>query len=147
MMRMGMILLLCSFLGLAACVKAPPGPCLPQQSCMGVAESSTAGSLIPRQAMVEASVPDGFLLSPDGRFLAYRERSDQGEALWIRHLDRQDKIKVSAGSDRSLRALTWSMDGRRLFYIDRRKNRRQPELRCFDRVSTRDDKIVNIGSG
>ena len=56
-------------------------------------------------------------ISPDGKYVAYAEGSGGRESIWLRNLDSSENIQIVPPSDDEYFGLTFSSDGRNLFFV------------------------------
>src|SRR5687768_2347922 len=56
-------------------------------------------------------------VSPDGKYVAYAEGAGGQESIWLRSLDSSENIQIVPPSDDEYFGLTFSSDGRSLFFV------------------------------
>jgi Tol biopolymer transport system component/DNA-binding winged helix-turn-helix (wHTH) protein len=62
-------------------------------------------------------------ISPDGKYVAYVERQDEIQTIWIREVDSSSKKQISAPAEVQYEGLIYSRDGKNIFYTKVEKGR------------------------
>lgn len=85
------------------------------------------------------------VISPDGNFAVYSSESGGRQSLWMRNLESSDSIQIVPPSDDEYLGLTFSNDGKTLFFVRKALGMHSlPSLYRMDLFSSIPNKIVNF---
>ncbi len=60
-------------------------------------------------------------ISPDGSYVVYSQRDQQGVGLWLHHIATSSKTQILPSEDVDFRGLTFSPDGNSIYFVRTRK--------------------------
>ena len=60
-------------------------------------------------------------ISPDGSYVVYSQRGQQGVGLWLHHIATSSKTQILPSEDVDFRGLTFSPDGNSIYFVRTRK--------------------------
>ncbi|HSW28216.1 MAG TPA: BTAD domain-containing putative transcriptional regulator [Longimicrobiales bacterium] len=93
-----------------------PPASLEQEELVWIARNGAIQRVDPDWRFASPRRMSGFALSPDGRRLAIGIRSDEGDDIWIKELDRGPLIRLTTDPGEDLRP-SWTYDGESVLFI------------------------------
>jgi Tol biopolymer transport system component/DNA-binding winged helix-turn-helix (wHTH) protein len=85
-------------------------------------------NVTPRRFATQGGVPFRVAISPDGKSLAYRQRVNGRDSLWLGQIDSNSSVLISDQPDISYIALAFSPDGASLYLSERDRNQNLTKL-------------------